>query len=115
MLLNAVFVEPVRCRRGHASNISHRVLVRRISIVLILNVSFIDAVSIIIGSHGDGRCGALVRVKCLSEALRLLHRLVIDVLRLDAICSLYIHVPYLVNIVALVRHVRTLVSNIVIA
>ena len=41
--------------------------------------------------------------------------LLVMVLRLDAICSLYIHIPYLVDIVALVRHVRTLVSNIVIA
>ena len=111
VLLNAVFVEPVRCRRGHASELSQRVLVR-ISIVLILNVSLIDITNIII--H-NGRCNALVRVEGLTKALRLLHRLVIDVLRLDAICSLYIHIPYLVDMVALVRHVGTLVSNIVIA
>ena len=111
MLLNTVFVKTVRCGCSHASELSHRVLVR-ITIVFILNVSFIDATNIII--H-DGRCGALVRVERLSEALRLLHRLVIDVLRLDAIRSLYIHIPYLVDIVALVRHVWILVSSIVIA
>ena len=112
MLLNVLFVKPNRCWRSDASKISNRALVR-IPVVLVLNISFIDAASISSDITATGDCGALVRVECLAHALRLLHWFDIVLLRLDAICSLHIHISYLVAIVALVRHVGTRISIVI--
>ena len=70
MLLNALVIKSVRCGCNHASELSYRVLIRIVPIVLILNVSFLDTVGI---STAAGGRGALVRVERLSEALGLLH------------------------------------------
>ena len=78
-------------------------------------VNFIDAVDIITCSTVTGNCSAFVGVERLPEALGLLHRLQIVFLRLDAICSLHIHILYLVATVALVGHVGNLISIKVIA